>query len=983
MTKTSYFFPKLVLLTLIMSIAFGVNAQPGAGETFGYHDETGMARFVGADSGVIPAPSAIAGQSFDKTATFWLNNYSRAFGANSGQMMIKSINNNGTRASVRYDQVYNGIPVYGAEIVVNVTANGDLIGMGGEVSPALNLSTSAQVSASSAAGTAIAAVASRMDVDANTLSAYSNALTIFDGRLIGAAGNTPALSYAVEVTNGGNIDAIVFVDANTSAVRLLFNRVDNNWNLDSATYVGRAPSMLDQARAVLVDVTTYDSENTTTWNTTLLCDETSDVVTADSCTSGADADADNAHYHAAGFADFLYDEHGRNSIDDAGFGLISTVHYDVDYCNAFWNGSRMTYGDGCPLVVDDVIGHELTHGFTEFSSNLVYFDQSGAINESLSDIWGEVYDQAAGGHEGPADGNDYTWRLGEELSFGYTDSEGNPLVGLRDMKDPTIFGDPGAVNDGFYWHSSADNRGVHINSGISNKTAYLMADGGEYSGVSLNGIGVDKMLAVFYEVQTNWFTYGSNFKDMGTYLWQGCNALASEGTLTQADCNQVAKAAAATQLHQTPIMDAGPVADACPAGHSVAQVWMTEDFNSLFFPDFSPEWDIYTQTAFSDDDPYVVGFNLQAIDAETGNFYMAGADNGFYAWAEAVALTPVVPDVYPTFMHFDLEYRYEYYGRIAGTRYGWDSGHVNAYDFGDAAAPGAPAFTFLEPDAGIVYDGVSIAANDWGSGFQPGWIDYSGPGSVRVPLSDYAGNLLYVGFSSISDSFFAENGMNIDNVSVYTCIPDAVSGGEFEDKALDGWAVNTRGGGDKVKCNRADKGKIFSYSGDCAFQLKASNVILPSVLKYKVKDTDANENDQLMLSAKVMSKGGNKLGRFIVKAVYLDPVNGRTVEKLNVPFAKLDLNGYTSVEEALTLETVGTPDKIVTKVIFNERASSGKLFIDDLHVWLLKDEMSAASSLASSMLAGITPTSSDAPRRVDDSTRDSLPLPEAPSGFRD
>ncbi len=105
----------------------------------------------------------------------------------------------------------------------------------------------------------------------------------------------------------------------------------------------------------------------------------------------------DAHYYAELVDDFYGDTFGRDSIDDNGMTIISTVHYDVGYCNAFWNGEQMTYGDGdtpatCkPLSGGlDVVGHELTHGVTEFTSGLIYENESGALNESFSDMMGNT-----------------------------------------------------------------------------------------------------------------------------------------------------------------------------------------------------------------------------------------------------------------------------------------------------------------------------------------------------------------------------------------------------------------------------------------------------------------------------------------------------------------------------------------------------------------------------------------------------------------
>ncbi len=131
--------------------------------------------------------------------------------------------------------------------------------------------------------------------------------------------------------------------------------------------------------------------------------------------------------------DFLKNNFGRDSLDDAGLPLISLVRYCPGTCpydNANWDGKQMTYGDGY-ATADDVVGHELDHGFTQFSSNLYYYFQAGAINESLSDVFGELIDLTDGRG---TDTQAVRWQLGEDLPA---------EVGvIRDMKDPTIFGNP-------------------------------------------------------------------------------------------------------------------------------------------------------------------------------------------------------------------------------------------------------------------------------------------------------------------------------------------------------------------------------------------------------------------------------------------------------------------------------------------------------------------------------------------------------------
>src|SRR5512147_1009001 len=144
--------------------------------------------------------------------------------------------------------------------------------------------------------------------------------------------------------------------------------------------------------------------------------------------------------------------------------IISTVHYGSGYQNAFWTGSQMVYGDayGFPLA-DDVVAHELTHGVTQYESNLFYYYQSGAINESFSDLWGEYYDQTNGQDIYP----DSEWLLGEDV-IGYYDGP------FRSMSNPPAFGDPDKMSSINYYIGTGDNGGVHSNSGINNKAVYLM-----------------------------------------------------------------------------------------------------------------------------------------------------------------------------------------------------------------------------------------------------------------------------------------------------------------------------------------------------------------------------------------------------------------------------------------------------------------------------------------------------------------------------
>lgn len=191
--------------------------------------------------------------------------------------------------------------------------------------------------------------------------------------------------------------------------------------------------------------------------------------------------------------------YGRDSIDGAGLPLDATVHYGELYDNAFWNGERMVFGDGDGEIFTrftaslSVIGHELAHGVTQFSSGLVYRDQPGALNESVSDVFGALVEQYTLGQTAA----EATWLIGEGI---FTDQvEGSAL---RSMKAPgTAYDDdvlgkdpqPGHLDD--YIDTDDDNGGVHLNSGIPNKAFYLVA-------IELGGNAWERAGQIWYDAIT-------------------------------------------------------------------------------------------------------------------------------------------------------------------------------------------------------------------------------------------------------------------------------------------------------------------------------------------------------------------------------------------------------------------------------------------------------------------------------------------------
>jgi Zn-dependent metalloprotease len=194
-----------------------------------------------------------------------------------------------------------------------------------------------------------------------------------------------------------------------------------------------------------------------------------------------DAATDEAYDGLGATFDLYWNAYQRNSIDNAGLNLLGTVHYGQNYDNAFWNGSQMVFGDGDGqyfnrfTIAIDVMGHELTHGVTGHEANLVYQNQSGALNESISDVFGSLVKQYA--HSPQQTAAQADWLIGAGLFTAKVNG-----VALRSMKapgtaydDPILGKDPQPADMAHYVNTTSDNGGVHINSGIPNRAFYLTA----------------------------------------------------------------------------------------------------------------------------------------------------------------------------------------------------------------------------------------------------------------------------------------------------------------------------------------------------------------------------------------------------------------------------------------------------------------------------------------------------------------------------
>ena len=226
-------------------------------------------------------------------------------------------------------------------------------------------------------------------------------------------------------------------------------------------------------------------------------------------TTNGDHYALDAHWGAEMTYDYFWNVHARNSIDGSGFKLKSYIHYDANYVNAFWDGSRMTYGDGngtstSPLTTMAIAAHEITHGLTSNTANLVYSYESGALNESFSDIFGVAIDFWS--RPTLAD-----WEMGDEIYI-----TGSSY--FRSMSNPNAKNDPDTYLGTFWYTGTGDNGGVHTNSGVQNFWFYLLVNGGTGTNdlgnaYSVAPLGFDTAARVAFRNLTVYLSRNSQYAD--------------------------------------------------------------------------------------------------------------------------------------------------------------------------------------------------------------------------------------------------------------------------------------------------------------------------------------------------------------------------------------------------------------------------------------------------------------------------------------
>jgi Zn-dependent metalloprotease len=879
---------------------------------------TGKVGFVMAGRNGDLAPGRSGGAA--AKADDFLSDYAPAFGAPKGQLVKQSVSKDQHGTTVTYVQEYKGLPVFGAMLRAHLDEQGDLVAVNGEAVPGIDLSVSPRLSAAEAGERAVAVVkadAPGEDGKADTtgVRAKSSELLVYREGLIRGEKGESILAYRVEVTNERNIRDIVFVSAETGKTVNRYSMVHDA--LERELYeTSPAPDNL-----VWKEGDAFPGD---------LNEEQQNLV---------QATGESYWFFNNGF--------GRDSYDGAG-ATMKTVNNDprISCPNANWNGVTTNYCNG--VTSDDVVAHEWGHAYTEYTHGLIYQWQSGALNESYSDIWGETLDlingrqdadegditskrpaglcsqytrgeigmtinspadiagpcdaeaasfgpvfdktgvttdvvvgqdaveeggtatdgcspfsnaaqlsgkfvyadrglctfatkaanaQAAGatglivgdnvaGREpismsGDADiyglmirqedgtkiksatgtvnvtikdidtdakADSYRWLIGEDSSaFGGA---------IRDMWNPTCYGDPGSVSDAEYHCDTSDGGGVHSNSGVPNHGYALLVDGGDYNGVTVPAIGMTKAAHIYYRAMTEYQTPTSDFTDHANSLDASCtelvgadlNALStaendstvSGEKITAEDCSAVSSMAEAVELRTEPTQCAfQPLLDpnapaVCGEGTVKAEVF-EEDFEGGL-----GDWTIESQAVYPGASTPEWEHDSTLPGGRTGSAAFGPAPDAGQCDTSAADISGVSTLTSPAIQigaqkgRTSVRLSFDHY---VATEAGYDGGNVKvSVNGGDYELVPADAFTFnpynavLEPAPGNTNP---LAGQPGFTGTDGGEL-FGSWGESQVDLGKLQvrpGDTVSVRFDIGRDGCGGNDGWYVDDVAITVCEP--------------------------------------------------------------------------------------------------------------------------------------------------------------------------------------------------------------------
>lgn len=457
----------------------------------------------------------------------------------------KTISEENGEVHYTYQQYYKHFPIENSAIKLHYKGN-DLRYINGEYLPLINehtlQSTFSERQAFSVALQHIKAEEYIWDDDKafNTLPQNKSTELLFPkphGQLVvycpnARADSTIYLAYKFDIYASKPLSRnYVYIDAVSGKVVGKQERIHNINGTADTRYSGQRTisTILNGSQYRLRDydsgrgngIETYNLQKGTNYGSAIdFTDNNNNWTSAEYNNTNKDNAALDAHWGAMMTYDYWKNNHNRNSFDGNGGAIKNYVHYSSNYENAFWNGSYMTYGDGGAtfdaFTSLDFIAHEIGHGLCENTAGVIYNNgEQGAINESLSDIWGACV-------ENWATTNKQTWLIGEDITLvspNFARSMANPNAGYWPQPD-TYYGT--------YW--GALNNDPHINSGVMNHWFYLLSVGGSgtndlNNNFNVTSIGISNAAKIVFRAETVYMTANTNYADARKFTIQAAQDL--------------------------------------------------------------------------------------------------------------------------------------------------------------------------------------------------------------------------------------------------------------------------------------------------------------------------------------------------------------------------------------------------------------------------------------------------------------------------
>ncbi len=759
---------------------------------------TGAVQAVRLEAGVAGDLSPAAAEApLSERAVAFFEVHAAAFGISDARAELALATTRTDRLGWQHlvlEQRHAGVPVFGGQLRAHFDGQGRLRAVNGRSVPGLQVGVTPRLDAAAAETRAIAAVRGQKTL-AVGLVAQGTRLMVYRTNLLRRLAGQDHLVYEVEVTNGADVREALYVDARNGKVVDQFTRVHDAAGPDRRAF---------DAQGAAHPGPNYPG--TPYW------------VEGDAFPT-ASGEANNMIQTSGETWDLFFATWGQDSIDGSG-AVMDAIFNRGDSCpNASWNGTYISF---CPgITTDDVTGHEWGHAYDQYSSNLIYQWQSGALDESYSDVWGEIIDlingrdvlgtlsenlaPRTGGsctvHTTGSGDNSLRWLMGE-------DSTATGLVGaLRDMWKPSCYGDPDKVTDtANYRCSTADQGGVHSNSGVPNHFFALLADGGSYNGQTITGIGLLKAAHIVYRAQHVYHTPISDFGDHADAVEASCADLIgaplneftggpSSEVIGATDCEQVAKAALAVELRTPPdcgfekILATGqevlcggrpPVMLLDENFESGAAGWTT-GYYGVYGEYDGLEWTLAPGPLSGHPGLFAFAEN----DPDRGDCSPGSDDQSGVIWLDSPIVTV------PAGGHVPLAV----FDHNVATEAGWDGGNVWInVNSGGWVLLGDDAFQFNG------YNGTLIASGSGNTNPMAGERAFTGSdegsndsewGQSVLNLSNYAkaGDTVQLSFEFGNDGCGGRIGWAVDNVKIYSC---GVDGGSTMVTPVPGTALPTR-----------------------------------------------------------------------------------------------------------------------------------------------------------------------------------------------